>query len=100
MLIGYARVSTAEQSLDLQRDALLGAGVPPGRVYEDVCSGKSAERQLMTAEMVEANVASQRRIFENVFANALAHGGTGVTVRVERLDDGFAVEDDGPGIPA
>jgi DNA invertase Pin-like site-specific DNA recombinase len=44
MLIGYARVSTAEQSLDLQRDALLGAGVPPGRVYEDVCSGKSAER--------------------------------------------------------
>jgi len=33
-------------------------------------SGKSAERQLMTAEKVEANVASQRRIFENVFANA------------------------------
>ena len=37
-------VSSAEQLLDLQRDALLAAGVPPGRVYEDICSGKSAER--------------------------------------------------------
>jgi tyrosyl-tRNA synthetase len=33
-------------------------------------SGKSAERQLMTSDMVESNVASQRRIFEGVFANA------------------------------
>ncbi|HZW09762.1 MAG TPA: tyrosine--tRNA ligase [Phycisphaerales bacterium] len=33
-------------------------------------SGKSAERQLMTAETVAANVASQRRIFEAVFAGA------------------------------
>jgi DNA invertase Pin-like site-specific DNA recombinase len=44
MLIGYMRVSTADQSLDLQRDALLAAGVSPDRIYEDVCSGKSTER--------------------------------------------------------
>lgn len=44
MLIGYMRVSTADQSLDLQRDALLAAGVVPERIYEDVCSGKSTDR--------------------------------------------------------
>lgn len=44
MLIGYMRVSTAEQSPALQRDALLVAGVEPGRIYEDTCSGAVAER--------------------------------------------------------
>jgi DNA invertase Pin-like site-specific DNA recombinase len=44
MLIGYMRVSTADQSLDLQRDALLAAGVDRDRIYEDVCSGKSTDR--------------------------------------------------------
>lgn len=39
-------VSTADQSqsLDLQRDALVAAGVAPDRIYEDVCSGKSTTR--------------------------------------------------------
>jgi DNA invertase Pin-like site-specific DNA recombinase len=44
MLIGYIRVSTADQSLDLQHDALLAAGIAPERVYRDVCSGRSTER--------------------------------------------------------
>jgi predicted site-specific integrase-resolvase len=42
MLIGYMRVSTGEQSLDLQRDALGRAGCE--RVYDDVCSGRATER--------------------------------------------------------
>ena len=42
MLIGYMRVSTAEQSLDLQRDALERAGCE--RIHEDVCSGRATER--------------------------------------------------------
>ena len=44
MLVGYMRVSTAEQSLALQRDALLAAGVEPTRIYEDTCSGTVADR--------------------------------------------------------
>jgi PAS domain S-box-containing protein len=41
-----------------------------------------------------------RHVFENLFRNAVEHGGPGVTVRVGRLDnDGFYVEDTGPGIP-
>ncbi|MUW15193.1 GAF domain-containing protein [Halorubrum sp. CBA1125] len=42
-----------------------------------------------------------RRLFENLFRNAVEHGGDRVTVRVGALGDGtgFYVEDDGPGIP-
>lgn len=41
-VIGYARVSTFEQTLNLQRDALQHAGV--SMLYEDQASGKSADR--------------------------------------------------------
>lgn len=38
------------------------------------------------------------QLFENLFRNAIEHGGTDVTVIVGELDGGFYVEDDGPGI--
>lgn len=40
--IGYARVSTDDQNLDLQRDALKQAGCEV--IYEEAASGKSVER--------------------------------------------------------
>ena len=46
MLIGYARVSKADdsQSLDLQRDALLAEGVDSDRIDEDRASGAKDDR--------------------------------------------------------
>lgn len=46
VLIGYARVSKADGSQvhDLQRDALIGAGVDADNVYEDSASGKRDDR--------------------------------------------------------
>lgn len=43
---GYARVSTDDQNLDLQRDALSRAGCD--RLYEEKVSGKSAGRPQLT----------------------------------------------------
>ncbi|THE65418.1 PAS domain S-box protein [Salinadaptatus halalkaliphilus] len=43
-----------------------------------------------------------RELFENLFRNAIEHGGLDVTVTVGRIDgeaDGFFVEDDGGGLP-
>ncbi len=51
MLIGYARISKADgsQVLDLQRDALLEAGVSAKRIYEDKTSGKRDDRPGLAA---------------------------------------------------
>jgi DNA invertase Pin-like site-specific DNA recombinase len=44
MLIGYARVSTNEQYLDLQRDALRKAGVAAKDIFTDKVTGITSER--------------------------------------------------------
>jgi DNA invertase Pin-like site-specific DNA recombinase len=42
MLVGYARVSTIDQTLDLQRDALTNAGC--SKIFTDTASGAQTER--------------------------------------------------------
>jgi DNA invertase Pin-like site-specific DNA recombinase len=51
VLVGYMRVSKADgsQTTDLQREALLAAGVGPKALYEDKASGKTDDRPHLTA---------------------------------------------------
>ena len=51
MLIGYARVSTNEQNLDLQRDALRKAGVAAKDIFTDKVTGVKSERPGLQAAL-------------------------------------------------
>ena len=51
MLIGYARVSKSDgsQNIDLQKDALIKAGVNPKNIYEEYASGKREARPILNS---------------------------------------------------
>ena len=49
------------------------------------------------ARLTLTRVAS--KLFENLFRNAVEHGGEDMTVRVGHSPQGVYIEDDGPGIP-
>ena len=44
MNVGYARVSTGDQNLDLQRDALMAAGCDESKIFADRLSGGRDDR--------------------------------------------------------
>lgn len=70
MLVGYMRVSKADgsQTTNLQRDALLVAGIDAGSLYEDMASGKKDNRPQLAACL-----------------KALRHGDTLVVWKLDRL---------------
>lgn len=49
MKIGYARVSTHDQTTDMQMDALVEAGIDAANIYQDVASGKKDDRPALMA---------------------------------------------------
>lgn len=49
---------------------------------------------------VRADQSRFQQLLENLYRNAIEHGGDDVTVTVGTIANGFYIEDDGPGIPA
>ncbi|MDB2238119.1 GAF domain-containing protein [Halorubrum ezzemoulense] len=59
---------------------------------------ESATIAVETDAVVAADRSRLRQALENLIANAVAHAGPDVAVTVGALDDGFYLEDDGPGV--
>jgi len=51
-----------------------------------------------TQQEIHADRSRTQELLENLFSNAVEHGGDAVTITVGDLEDGFYVADDGPGI--
>jgi signal transduction histidine kinase len=82
-----------------QWDAVLLSSVV--RECWEMVETNTAELHLNDDLTFKADEARLQRLFENLFRNAIDHGGPDVTVTVGALPDrsGFYVSDDGPGIP-
>lgn len=59
----------------------------------------AATLTVRTEVTIEAGKSQLKQLLENLFWNAVDHAGDTVVVTVGRLDGGFYIEDDGPGIP-
>jgi len=58
-----------------------------------------ARLEANATQVIEANRSRLQQLFENLYRNAVEHGGDGVTVHVGDLDGGFYLADTGSGIP-
>lgn len=65
----------------------------------DTVAPASATLTISNDRTVRADISRLQQLFENLFRNVDEHCGDGVSVTVEGTSDGFAVEDDGPGLP-
>ncbi len=98
-LFGYARVSTSQQSLDIQLNALKDEGVKPGRIFTDKTSGKDTNReglQLLRIKVEQGDVILVKKLdrFGRDTADMIQlikeFDQMGVSIRF--LDDGITTE--------
>jgi DNA invertase Pin-like site-specific DNA recombinase len=98
-LFGYARVSTSQQSLDIQIKTLQDAGVQPHRIFTDKGSGTHVDREglkLLRLKVEEGDIVLVKKLDRlgrdtadmiqliNEFENA--------KVSIRFLDDGISTE--------
>ncbi|MFC4551047.1 MULTISPECIES: two-component system sensor histidine kinase NtrB [Halorussus] len=109
----FGQINDALQRMDRMIDRLLGLArrgetvgesesVELSSVAADAWSQVVAPEATLTIESdatVRADPERLLEVFENLFQNAVEHGGDDVSVRVRTDDDSIYVEDDGPGIP-
>ncbi len=90
-LLALAREGSVEQDATVDLESLASS------CWETVATGDARLRLDVESEVV-ADASRVRQLLENLFRNAVEHGGEGVTVHVGEHDGGFYVEDDGRGI--
>ncbi|EQC1412635.1 recombinase family protein [Providencia rettgeri] len=98
-LFGYARVSTSQQSLDIQVRALKDAGVKANRIYTDKASGSSVDREgldLLRMKVEEGDVILVKKLDRlgrdtaDMIQLIKAFDAQGVAVRF--IDDGISTD--------
>lgn len=90
-LVSQGQLVESKQSIDLAAIATSS--------WETVATG-DVELDVTADGYVEADEDRCRHVFENLFRNAIEHGGSELsTVRVGKTADGFYISDDGVGIP-
>ena len=62
-------------------------------------STTGASLRVAVDRRILADPSRLRQLFENLYRNSVEHAGTAPAITVGELDDGFYVEDGGPGIP-
>jgi PAS domain S-box-containing protein len=65
----------------------------------EVVPSENATLNVETDRTISADRSRLQQLLENLFSNAVEHGGEDVTVRVDDLTEGFYIADDGVGIP-
>ena len=98
-LFGYARVSTNQQSLDIQVKALREAGASASRIFTDKASGSNGDRdglRLLRVKVEEGDVVLVKKLDRlgrdtaDMIALIKEFDAMGVAVRF--LDDGISTE--------
>lgn len=90
-MAGQGKPVRTEAELDLRRIS--------ETCWRNVRTGDEATLEIDDDLTFSGERARVRSIFENLFRNAVDHAGPAVTVRVGSIDGGFAIEDDGSGLP-
>jgi PAS domain S-box-containing protein len=65
----------------------------------ETVEGSHATLEAHATQTLQADQSRLMQLFENLYRNAVEHGGDDVTVSVGTIDSGFYVADTGPGIP-
>lgn len=98
-LFGYARVSTSQQSLDIQVKALRAEGVNANRIFTDKVTGSHANRdglRLLRIKVEEGDVVLVKKL-DRLGRNTadmiqLIKEFDGIGVAIRFLDDGISTE--------
>jgi signal transduction histidine kinase len=83
----------------VQQRENVSVGQATEELWETIRPGKNASLEIRQSPTIQADPTAIQRLLENLLLNAVEHGGEAVTLSVGALEDGFFLEDDGPGVP-